>query len=161
MVKSQSVEIYAREINESVTLETFLRAQLYGCNYEAGSRIAEALYFAPHFGAKIADSQPGVGIGISYVSKIEAVAYGTTWKDFQNLTRQHRGGTWLNSHGQLLQRLRSRWNWNKGTHRTFLLLGKPRLVFNPPVRKERLQKGRGFLSKRFLSFDELFDAWAN
>jgi hypothetical protein len=39
-----------------------------------------------------------------------------------------------------------------------LLLGEPRLVFNPSIRKERLQKGKGWLSRRFFSFDELFAA---
>jgi len=40
-----------------------------------------------------------------------------------------------------------------------LLLGAPRLVFNPPVKKGNLQKGTGWLSRRFFSFDELFAAW--
>jgi len=162
MTKRQaSVEIYAREINEPVTLEVFLRGQLYGCNYEAGSRISEAQYFAPHFGTKIAHEHPGVGVGISYVSKIETVEHGATWGDLQNLLREQRGGTWINRHRDLFQQLRSKWSWNKSTHRTFLFLGKPRLVFNPPVRKENLQEGKGWLSKRFLSFDELFEAWTN
>src|SRR5262249_51652744 len=47
---NDSVEIYAREINEEVTLALFLKARMYGCNYEASSRLPEALYFAPHFG---------------------------------------------------------------------------------------------------------------
>ena len=41
----------------------------------------------------------------------------------------------------------------------FLFLSKPRLVFNPPVLKDNLQKGKGWLSKRTFSFDELFEAW--
>jgi len=37
MVKQKdSVEIYAREINEPITLRLLLKAQLYGCKYEAG-----------------------------------------------------------------------------------------------------------------------------
>jgi hypothetical protein len=35
----------------------------------------------------------------------------------------------------------------------------PRLVFNPPISKDLLQKGKGYLSRRTFSFDELFDAW--
>jgi len=38
-------------------------------------------------------------------------------------------------------------------------MGKPRLVFAPPIKKECLVAGTGFLSKRFFSFDELFAAW--
>lgn len=38
MVKQrQFVEIYAREINEPLTLALFLKAYMYGCNYEANS----------------------------------------------------------------------------------------------------------------------------
>ena len=47
MVKTnKSVEIYAREINNEETLALFLHAQMYGCHYQKGSRLAEALYFA-------------------------------------------------------------------------------------------------------------------
>ena len=63
-----SVEIYAREINEPVTLALFLQAQLYGCTYQPSSRLAEALYFAPHFGRHITNEQPGIKIGISYIA---------------------------------------------------------------------------------------------
>jgi hypothetical protein len=155
----ESVEIYAREINEPVTLELFLKAQLYGCNYDKGSRLSEALYFAPHFGAQIANDHPGVNIGISYIARIESVGIAATWQEFKNLMREKRGGTWLNQHKEVLRKLRSEWTWDKKEQRYFLLLGKPRLAFNPPVRKEGLQKGKGWLSKRFLSFDELYNAW--
>lgn len=80
-----SVEIYAREINEPITLESFLKAQVYGCDYKAGSRIAEALYFAPHFGQSIADQHPGVTRGISYVARIGSVGYANSWKEFLDL----------------------------------------------------------------------------
>jgi hypothetical protein len=154
-----SVEIYAREINEPVTLELFLKARLYGCNYQAGSRLAEALYFAPHFGASITNEHPGINTGISYVARIETVGNATTWNDFRELMRSERGGTWWNRHQIVLKNLRQRWSWNKGQHRSFLLLDEPRLVFNPPIRKEKLQKGKGWLSRRFFAFDELFEAW--
>lgn len=154
-----SVEIYAREINEPVTLALFLQAQLYGCHYQAGSRLSEALYFAPHFGKSITHEHPGVSVGISYISRIVSVGHATAWKDFRQLMYDERGSVWWNRHKNLLQELRQKWTWDKGQHRSFLLLGKPRLAFNPPVRKEKLQRGRGWLSKRFFSFDELFAAW--
>lgn len=154
-----SVEIYAREINEPVTLALFLKAQVYGCKYEAGSRLAVALYFAPHFGKRIANQHPGISTGISYVARIESVGYATTWQEFRDLMFEQRGSVWLNRHRSLLQDLRRKWIWSKGIQRSFLLLGTPRLAFNPPVRKEGLQGGKGWLSKRFFSFDELFDAW--
>jgi len=160
MVKNrESAEIYAREINEPATLALFLKAQLYGCRYQPGSPIAEALYFAPHFGRRIANAHPGVAVGISYIARIESVGQATTWGEFQDLLLESRGRVWRNRHKDELQALRRAWSWRRAEQRTFLLLGEPRLVFNPPVRKERLQKGRGWLSKRFFSFDDLFAAW--
>jgi len=43
--------------------------------------------------------------------------------------------------------------------RSFLFLDEPRLVFNPPIKKEKLQEGKGWLSKRVFSFDAFFEAW--
>jgi hypothetical protein len=60
----ESVEIYAREINNEETLALFLKAQMYCCVYQKGSRLAEALYFAPHFGQRIARNHPGVQVGV-------------------------------------------------------------------------------------------------
>lgn len=155
--RSESIEIYAREINEPVTLELFLKAQVYGCVYKAGSRIAEALYFAPHFGQRIAAQHPGVTTGISYVARVESVGYARTWREFTDLLASERGRVWLNRYKILLNTLHQSWDWP--SDRCFLLLGAPQLAFNPPVRKERLQKGKGWLSKQFLTFDELFRAW--
>jgi hypothetical protein len=160
MIKNpNSVEIYAREINEPVTLALFLKARLYGCKYEATSRLSEALYFAPHFGRKITDEYPGVNIGISYVARIESLGQVVTWKEFRKLIHKERGGFWWKRHASTLEGLRRAWPWNTGELRSILLLHEPRLVFNPPVRKENLQRGKGWLSKRFFSFDELFVAW--
>jgi hypothetical protein len=152
-----SVEIYAREINEPITLELFLKAQVYGCDYKAGSRLAEALYFAPHFGQSIADQHPGVTRGISYVARIESIGYANTWKEFIELLTTERGRVWCKHHKRVLDALHRDWSWP--CPRSFLLLGAPQLAFNPPVRKERLQRGKGWLSKQFLTFDELFRAW--
>lgn len=155
----KSFEIYAREINEPITLELFLQAQLYGCNYQAGSRLGDALYFAPHFGHRITELHPGVNVGISYVAKIEFLGHASTWPEFQDLMLEQRGRTWWKRHSALLTQLKRKWTWGKENHRSFLLLGSPRLAFNPAVRKESFQKGVGQLNQRFFSFDELFSAW--
>lgn len=154
----ESVEIYAREINNEETLALFLKAQMYGCDYQKGSRLAEARYFAPHFGQHIARNHPGVHVGISYIARIEQVEFVETWKDLLQVVCEARGKHWLNSHMPYLQPLRRGWNW-RDTQRNFLFLSVPRLAFNPPVLKGNLQKGSGWLSKRFLSFDTLFEAW--
>lgn len=160
MVKRrESVEIYAREINEEITLAFFLKAQMYGCKYEAGSRLPEALYFAPHFGQAISDAHPGVHIGISYIARIERVEVIETWKELMDTIIIVRGKHWMKSHFSEIKPLKTEWDWSKRKKRSFLFLATPRLAFNPPVKKEFLQKGKGWLSKRFLSFDELFYAW--
>ena len=162
MIKPQEpVEIYAREINEPMTLTLFLKSQLYGCWYDAGSRLPQAKYFAPHFGRSIAETHPGVHIGISYIARIEEIAVVGDWEDFINTVKSIRNGTWLNKHRDEVYALKNHegWDWKSDRKRAFLFLGQPRLVFTPPVKKENLQSGKGWLSKRFLSFDELFAAW--
>lgn len=160
MIKAdEPLEIYAREINEEVTLAFFLQAHIYGCDYEKNSKPSRAQYFAPHFGAKLAAKQPGIFQGISYVARIQQVVQASTWAEFREAIIEVRGKIWWNSHQEILARLQRKWSWNKTTHRTFILTGEPRLAFNPPVRKESLQSGRGWLSRRFFSFDTLFAAW--
>jgi hypothetical protein len=153
----ESVEIYAREINKEDTLALFLKAQMYGCDYQKSRRLAEARYFAPHFAQRIARKHPGVQVGISYVAKIERVEVVETWKELLQAVRGIRGKQWLNSHMPLLQPLRRGWEWP--SKRNILFFSTPRLVFNPPVLKENLVKGAGFLGKLFFSFDTLFEAW--
>ena len=155
----ETVEVYAREINEVVTLELFLKAHLYGCKYQPGSRLAEALYFAPHLGAQVSSEHPGIRAGISYLARVESVDQVTTWAEFRDAARKARGAPWWNRHSELLKQLRYTWKWTDGQQRNFLLLGEPRLAFNPPLDKRALQAGKGFLSKRFFSFDQLFAAW--
>jgi hypothetical protein len=163
MVKQrESVEIYAREINEPLTLALFLKANMYGCDYEASSQLPEALYFAPHFGQTIANATPGIGVGISYVARIEQVEVVETWNDLHRAVQGIRKGTWWKSHQSEIAPLQNArgWEWHEGSKKySFLFLSKPRLVFNPPINKEKLQKGKGWLSKRVFRFDEFFKAW--
>lgn len=154
--RPESVEIYAREINEEKTLALFLHGRLYGCTYEATSRLPEALYFAPHFGQAIASSFPGIHVGISYLARIEDIVVVETYADLCNAVSELRGKQWYRNHAHLIAPVET-WDWSKRS--SFLLLGEPRLAFNPPVKKERLQKGKGWLSKRVFTFDELFAGW--
>jgi hypothetical protein len=157
MIKAKkSVEIYARDINRDDALALFLKAQMYGCPYEKGSRLAEAPYFAPYFGQQIARNHPGVQVGISYVASIERVEVVETWKELSQAVQEFRGKQWLKGHMPLLKPLHRDWDWPQ--KRSFLFLSKPRLVFNPPVRKKDLGKSAGFLGTKYLSFDDLFAA---
>jgi hypothetical protein len=164
MIKNtESLEIYAREVNEPVTLRLFMQGHMYGCKYEKKNKLSHAQYFAPHFGARLARVQPGIYQGIGYVAQIEDVLHAETWKEFMHEVCARRGKAWWNTHENLLKDLRKQkdWRWGQITPRSFLLLGEPRLAFNPPIRKESLQKGKGWLSRRFFSFDTLFAAWGH
>jgi hypothetical protein len=159
---NDSLEIYAREINEEVSLDMFLDAHIYGCGYQKeGGRISRAAYFAPCFGQYIARLRPGVFSGFSYVAKIEAIETTTDWHSYRDVVSKHRGKLWMKKHKELLDALHRHkdWSWKKEDRRTIAFLGTPRLVFNPPVNKDLLQKGKGFLSRNTFSFDELFNAW--
>lgn len=152
------VEIYAREINEQSTLELFLHGRLYMCSYEKGSKIAEANYFAPHFAQKIANLYPGITAGISYIAQIKSIEVADSAKDAKDIIQNKRGKAWFKKYSSLIQSVFDTWPWK--SRRSFLFLHEPRLVFNPAINKELLQKGKGFLSKRYLTFDELFKAWS-
>jgi len=121
--------------------------------------LTEANYFAPHFGQNIANLHPGISIGISYVAQIKTIEIAESIEDVKNIIRKNRGKMWLKKNMKLVQPILDDWSW-KNVRRNFLFLGEPRLVFNPAVKKELLQKGKGWLGKRYLTFDELFKAWS-
>ena len=153
--REEPVEIYAREINEENTLLMFMEAGLYLCDYSRNSRLPEALYFAPHFGARIARDYPGIHLGISYVARIEKVEVVEQWADIQAALIDHRGKAWFKKHHDIFKRVK----WlREHKKRSLVIMSLPQLVFHPPVRKESLQEGKGWLSRRFLSFQELFEA---
>ena len=154
---AESVEVYAREINEPFSLKLFLKTHLYTCWYKDSDRLRRALYFVPHFGKFIGSEHPGIHPGISYVAKIEAMQTLEAWCDVASTLREARGRRWLAGQRALLSEMKG-WKW-RGARYTMLLLGKPRLVFNPPIKKESLQEQPGTLAKRFYAFDELFASW--
>jgi len=153
------LEVYVREVNIASGLRLFLKGRLYSCPYEKTGKASQALYFAPHLGQKLARELPGIYSGISFVSKIEAVEVIDNWKLFVQATNKHRGGRWLLTNKDIIAPLKKNFKSSK-EQRTVLFLSEPRLVFNPPINKNLLQKGTGYLSKRAFSFDELFAAWA-
>jgi len=157
MIKQNNpVEVYAREINSQDTLTLFLHSRLYVCTFERSSKLAEAIYFTPHFGVKIANLYPGINQGISYISRIEQVEVVDSWKNMCDCMKRVRGNKWFNNNkGLLKKRFRKQWKHDF----SMVFLGEPRLVFNPPIKKDNLQEGKGWLSKRVFSFDELFEAW--
>jgi hypothetical protein len=159
--KKESFEVYAREINEPTTLGMFLRSRLYGCPFHSGNKMARAAYFAPHFGTRIANQLPGIFQGVSYIARVERVLTVKNWKELRKSLVEARGAVWWKRHAALINKIRldEDWDWKNERGHSFILLGEPRLAFNPPIRKERLQGGKGFLSKWFYSIDDLYKAW--
>jgi hypothetical protein len=154
MIKtSKSDEIYVRPINVDENLQLFLKAQMYACPYQKAGRLAKALYFAPHFGQKVAGRHAGVQAGVSYIASIKRVEVVETWEELLQTVREVMGKPWLNGHRPLLDQR----DFHDGHKRSFLFLSTPRLVFNPPIK--RLLKGKGPMGAGFFSFDSLFAAW--
>ncbi len=157
MIKGRdAVEIYAREINEPTSLLMFLQAAIFGCENSKGSKVGEALYFAPHFGKKLRRTYPGTHWGISYIAKIEHVEPTSCWDDFKQVIFRHRGRAWFNKNEDVFKAVK--WLRLRKEH-LILVLSRPRLVFTPPIRKDTLQDGSGWLSKRYFMFQEFFDVW--
>jgi hypothetical protein len=151
-------QVYAREINEPLTLNCFLRSRVYFCYYQKGSRLPLMSYFAPYFGKQLARMTPGIRDGISYIAKIVHVEVVDDWHDLQEAIREF-GDLSRSRYSSDLAPLRRGWSWT-GKRRSLLFLGEPRLAFNPPILKSALmQGGRGRLGRYFYSFDDLFRAW--
>lgn len=94
--RKDPIEIYAREINDEMTLNLFLKAQLYSCLFTKANTVAQARYFAPHFGQQIARQLPGISAGISYLARIDRVEVVEDWNDLIGIVHNVRGKTWLN-----------------------------------------------------------------
>jgi hypothetical protein len=159
MIKSQeTTEIYTRDFNEPSSLNLFLKARLFSENYKKNSQLYKALYFAPNFCEKICNDPQDCGI--SYIAKIKgAVELVDSWGQFVSAVKYRHGEGWLKRNKSLISHMRNRQYWEK-KKRCLLFLGKPRLVFYPPVKKSKVTgRKKGKDNKRFLSFDELFSAW--
>lgn len=116
-----AVEIYAREINNQETLDLFLKAGLYGCHFEKGSRFPKAQYFAPHFGRDISTTRPGIQQGISYIARVEHIETVNDWRGLTDAIISLRGKVWYNSHIEVLQAIRRIWKWDSKNYSFFFL----------------------------------------
>ena len=96
----------------------------------------QALYFAPHFGKRVSKNYPGIHIGVSCIARIETVEVVEIWDDLLRTVKSIRGENWLTKNKDFLEAIRKSWNWPK--KRSFLFLGKPRLVFNPPEKSRAI-----------------------
>lgn len=158
MVKTEKpTEIYLREINDVESYKLFIRGQLYNCRFVINSNLYKAIYFAPHFGEKLSCKYEGVENGISWIARIEELQIAENWDHMLESVKSKRKKQWVKNNGFLLDYLKINWK-NEGDRRIIFFLGEPIRAFNPPINKNNLQGGKGWLSKTFLSFDELFKA---
>ena len=158
MIKSKKhLEIYARELNDIETLHLFLDAHIYCCDYvKEGSDLYNTLYFAPHFGINLSTVHTGLVPGISYIARIDEKKIILNWKHFQETCEEVFGKAWLRKHNKWLEAIHKSPKWSWSEKKILFILSKPIHAFSPAIKKDNIQKGKGFLSKSFLSFEELF-----
>ena len=157
--KDKPTEIYLREINDIVTMNMFMKAHFYCCDFVANSNLYKAIYFAPHFGMTLEKNHAGIECGISHIARIEQLEVVDDWKHFMETLKEKRGQFWINKNKPYLDIIHREWEW-VNNRRIVFFLANPIHAFNPPIKKTNLQAGHGWLSKTFLSFDELFKARA-
>lgn len=160
MISLNQFEIYAREVNDEPHLSFFLKYNFYTCNFQQSAEIGKCNYFAPHFGSKISNISPGVKRGISYIGRIKQIFYYSTLEEFHSALDPHLKSIKMASEfGKFKDKLVVENDVQKNAKkRTLILLEKPRLVFNPPLQKDLLQEGQGWLGKRYFTFEEFFVA---
>ncbi|MFC2082321.1 hypothetical protein ACFLQT_01175, partial [Bacteroidota bacterium] len=152
-------EIYARELGVEISVNLFLKTYSYICKYPKSSKIEQCRYFAPHFSKKIVTIIPGLSNGISYVSHIKNIEFLETKKEYKTILNQHIKDCKLKHLYKDLDKLVNKVRLENNSKYLLLLLSKPYLVFNPPIKKENLQDGSGWLSKQYFTFEEFFKAW--
>lgn len=152
-----AVEIYSRDVNTDESADFFLKGHLYGCQYEAGSRLPRAMYFAPYFGAKVSSSHPGLQEGIGYVAKIISVQTAENSDDFMAVVREMRGEGFKGER-DFVDKFRD-WFFDEPRKYSCVFLSRPRMAFNPPIKKKTLRKGVGFMGKGYYTFDSFYRAW--
>lgn len=160
LVDIRNKEVYARDVNKVPNLALFLKAQVYFCKFI--ENIYKCSYFAPYFGNKISVISPGIKEGMSYIGKIISHIEVNNYQELSDAIRKHIKDQKIKINkeyvDELLEETRNDDNYNDAIPHVLLLLGKPRMLFNPPIEKKKLQEGNGFLSKHFYEFDEIFES---
>ena len=156
LVKGNQFDIYAREVSDELSIEMFLKGWLYSAPYEKSANIEKCNFFAPHFGKKVPEISPGISYGISYISQIRSVEYVENKNTYTQIVHDHLKKNKLNkSYPELEKKIE---NIQFERPLVVLLLNKPHLVFNPPIQKDKLQEGSGWLGKRYFTFEDFFNA---
>ena len=162
MIKTEPIpEIYARDINSSDDMaDLFLKGQLYGCPYKRDSNLPKCRYFAPYFGQVVSCTHPGLQEGISYIAEIETVQVAHNFAELIEISNKQKTAAWTRKQDKYFQFVRREFFSRSNTAFSFVFLGSPRLVFNPPIKKQFLVRGKkAFLNRHFFTFTEFFKAW--
>lgn len=158
LVKTETPEIYARELGTEISLNFFLKAHTYYCPYKKSSKIEKCGYFAPHFGKNITKISPGLNYGISYLAQIDRIEYVETGDELKHIVLQHIKTKKLKSIYPDVVSLVENADLEIKIPHIVLLLNHPHHVFNPPIQKDKLQEGYGWLSKQYFTFEDFFIA---
>lgn len=158
LVNTSNYDIYAREVGDERSLNTFLKCQVYYCNYMKSSNIEKCRYFAPHFGKKIIRISPGINYGISYLAQIQNIEYADNTSDLRNIIMNHIKKEKLKSKYPDCVAIAEGIDFELTKPLIVLCLNSPHLLFNPPIQKDKLQDGSGWLSKQYFTFEEFFCA---
>jgi len=160
LVTAKEKDVYARDVNKEPYLSLFLKAHVYFCKFN--ENIYKCSYFAPYFGNQISIISPGVKEGMSYVAKIYDHLEVNSYHDLKQVITKHVKLKKLKRSipdlDDKLKEIKSDSKYNENEPHTLLLLNKPRLLFNPPIDKNLLQDGTGWLSKNYYEFEELFES---
>ena len=160
MVNLNNKEVYARDVNKIPNLSLFLQAHVYFCR--VNDNIYKCSYFAPYFGNKVSTISPGIKEGMSYIAKIEHHVEVNSFEELSKSIKMHMKKNKLKTDKEYIDKLilevKDDEKYDEKIPHLVLLLGKPRMLFNPPIGKAFLMDGNGFLSKRYYEFDDLFEA---
>ena len=160
MVNLNNKEVYARDVNKIPNLSLLLQARVYFC--KANDNIYKCSYFAPYFGNKVSKISPGIKEGMSYIAKIEHHVEVNSFEELSNTIKLHMKKNKLKTDKEYIDKLilevKEDEKYDEKIPHLLLLLGKPRMLFNPPIGKAFLMDGNGFLSKQYYEFEDLFEA---
>lgn len=158
LAKEEAPDIYAREVGNDISILMFLKGQTYTCPYPKSSQIEKCKYFAPHFSKKITKIIPGINYGISYLSQISTIEYVDNKKDWEKVVQSHFKSKKLRRPFPEAKKYLLNIKFDFSKPHMILLLNRPHLIFNPPIQKDKLQEGKGWLSKQYFTFENFFNA---
>jgi hypothetical protein len=154
----QHYDIYARDLGHKQAATNFLKANIYFCHYFENSKIEKCRYFAPHFSQNLSKQTLAAQTGISHLAEIDSVEFVEDRKTFNKIVLSHIKKNKLKRYHVEIEAFIKSQPIKLEKPLLLMLLKKPHLVFNPPIHKNNLQEGSGWLSKKYYTFEDFFQA---